>query len=140
MVSNLSPLPYFTARCILKSGDRFLLAVHHNRRPEKRGKWSLPGGRVERGEDPEVTARRELDEELEVRLGALLEVGDYRYNGRMHKVFGTEFSGEILTFDQMEIVEIGWHRLEDVHAFEREGKLHTGFEHTAIREFTRLLG
>lgn len=130
---------YHTARCILKSGDRFLLAIHNNIRLENHGKWGLPGGRVEFGENPETTARRELAEELGVQLEALRFVGDYEYKGRMHKVFGSEFEGDIVSFDQNEILEIGWHSLAQVRTFEEDGKLHTGFEHIAIREYIQLI-
>ncbi len=36
-----------------------------------RGRWDLPGGFLDEGEDPEVGARREIREELGVELGAL---------------------------------------------------------------------
>lgn len=130
---------YYTARCILKSHDRFLLAIHNNFRAENLGKWGLPGGRVEFGESPEDAARRELAEELDVHLDAVRAVGDYKYKGRMHKVFGAEFTGEIVTFDKREILEIGWHRIEEVRTLEKEGRLHTGFEHTAICDYARLI-
>jgi 8-oxo-dGTP pyrophosphatase MutT (NUDIX family) len=123
----------------LKSGDRFLLAIHNNIRLENHGKWGLPGGRVEFGEDPEATARRELAEELDIQLEALRFVGDYEYKERMHKVFGSEFEGDIVSFDQNEILEIGWHSLAQVRRFEEDGKLHTGFEHIAIREYIHLI-
>jgi 8-oxo-dGTP pyrophosphatase MutT (NUDIX family) len=128
-------LEYKTARCILWSGERFLLAVHHSYRPFNPKRWGLPGGRIEVGESPEVAARREVSEELGVELGALLDCGDYRYKGARHKVFGTRFEGAVAEFDRNELERIGWHSLADVAAFERDGRLHAGFEREAIHAF-----
>ena len=126
---------YKTARCILWSGERFLLAVHHSYLPYKRGRWGLPGGRIEVGESAEAAARREVTEELGVELGELHDCGDYRYKGARHKVFGTRFDGAIVAFDHNELERIGWHSLDDVATFQRNGRLHAGFEHDAISRF-----
>lgn len=40
-------------------------------------KWIMPGGRVESGEDPEQTLRREIDEELSCSVDSLQYVGEY---------------------------------------------------------------
>jgi ADP-ribose pyrophosphatase YjhB (NUDIX family) len=53
---------------------RGLLLVARRGHAPDRGRWSLPGGRVEPGEDDATALRRELIEEtgLRVRIGALL--------------------------------------------------------------------
>jgi 8-oxo-dGTP diphosphatase len=132
--------PYKTARCILWSGERFLLAVHHSYMPLRRDRWGLPGGRIETGESAEAAARREVAEELGIELGELFDCGDYAYKGTRHKVFGARFSGEVAAFDANEIERIGWHSLEDVAALARNGRLHAGFEYDAIHAFLRHLG
>jgi len=131
---------YKTARCILWSGERFLLAVHHSYLPLNRGRWGLPGGRIEIGEDPEDAARREVNEELGIELGALIDCGDYRYKGARHKVFGTRFDGTVGAFDHNELERIGWHTLADVAALHHNNRLHAGFEHDAIHAFLRRVG
>jgi ADP-ribose pyrophosphatase YjhB (NUDIX family) len=57
------------AAVVLDARDRVLL-VEHTLRPGPA--WGIPGGFLERGEDPEVALRRELREEL------ALEVTDVR--------------------------------------------------------------
>lgn len=128
---------YRTARCILYSGERFLLAMHHSYLPISRGRWGLPGGRVEVGESAEQATRREISEELGIEIGELIDCGDYRYKGTLHKVFGTRYDGPIGTVDYNEIERIGWHRRDEVIELERRGKLHTGFELAAIDAFLR---
>jgi len=44
-------------------GDR-VLAARRSSPPELAGLWEFPGGKVEPGEDPELTAVREIREEL----------------------------------------------------------------------------
>jgi 8-oxo-dGTP diphosphatase len=50
--------------------------VAQRARPERlAGLWELPGGRVEAGESDETAVARELDEELGVRVRALVRLG-----------------------------------------------------------------
>ena len=121
-------------RAVLRQRDRFLLVVHHGFWG-KRERWGLPGGRIEHGEDYRETAERELDEELSIRVGALAHVGDYPYNGALHRVFGAEFDGVIVEFDTSEIERIHWHTLDEVAKLAADRALHTGFEETAILDY-----
>ena len=130
---------YRTARCILYSGERFLLAVHHSYLPISRNRWGLPGGRVESGESAEAATRREMNEELGIEIGELIDCGDYRYKGTLHKVFGTRFDGALGAVDYNEIERIGWHSFDEVADLKRRGRLHTGFELEAIDAFLRML-
>lgn len=66
--------------------DGCLLMVQRGRGVEQ-GRWSLPGGRVERGETLAEAVRRELREEtgLDVTVGALCGVAE-RISDRAHYV------------------------------------------------------
>ncbi len=78
--------------------DRVLLI--QRARPPWRGMWSLPGGRLEPGEDAEACATRELKEELGLDVYALRRVTRLRLgdDGKfLLQVFATEaFEGEIV--------------------------------------------
>jgi 8-oxo-dGTP diphosphatase len=47
-----------TLKAIIKNEDRFLLLK------DKKGVWELPGGKIDFGEAPDETIKRELSEEL----------------------------------------------------------------------------
>lgn len=49
-----------TIKAIIFKNDSFLLVEDH------KGKWEMPGGKVDFGESPEDTLKRELNEELGV--------------------------------------------------------------------------
>lgn len=128
-----------TSRCILKANDEFLLVVHNNYRGVNNGIWGLPGGRIDWGEQPIETARREIYEELETDLGELHDVGEWSYKGYQHKVFGTEFDGRIGRIDDTEILEVDWFSLGDIVELSAADRLHAGFELASIQQFLALL-
>jgi 8-oxo-dGTP pyrophosphatase MutT (NUDIX family) len=132
-------LEFRTARCILWSGDRVLLAMHHSLLPFGGNRWGLPGGRIEYGESAEAAARREVDEELGIALGDLIDCGEYRYKSARHKVYGTRFEGVIAGFDRAEIERIGWFSPDEVAEFAYQRRLHAGFEAAALTAFLQLL-
>ncbi|MBD3647626.1 MAG: NUDIX hydrolase [Pseudomonadales bacterium] len=125
-----------TVRCILRREDQFFLVIHNNRLFQNKGKWGLPGGRIEPGEDFEQTAIRELKEELYISVHSLYEGGDYRYKGYYHKVFAADFDEPIIRFDRYEILKIGWHSLDEIRDLEASGRLHAGFELEAILDYS----
>jgi 8-oxo-dGTP diphosphatase len=58
-------------------GRWVMAAIRPGGKPE--GIWALPKGLIGRGEDPEATARREVEEETGVRARPLTKLGDVRY-------------------------------------------------------------
>ncbi len=56
-------------------GAAFLLCQRAAGMSRHAGQWALPGGRVDVGETPLEAALRELDEELDVRLGPQAVIG-----------------------------------------------------------------
>lgn len=57
------------------SGAAFLLCRRSARLKDHPHQWALPGGRIDPGETPEITALRELDEELGLHLPATSVLG-----------------------------------------------------------------
>jgi 8-oxo-dGTP pyrophosphatase MutT (NUDIX family) len=128
-------VPIRTARCLIRREGKFLLVVHRGARSASARPWALPGGRVEPGESPEQTARREIREEIGITLGDLREVGTYRYKGWFHRVLGADHPDPILWFRRAELLKIGWHTPDEIVALARAGALHAGYEHLAVADF-----
>lgn len=67
--------PVAAAVAALVNGDRVLLSRRAD--PPYAGTWDLPGGFLEAGETPEGALRREIEEELGIRVGRVRLLGAY---------------------------------------------------------------
>jgi 8-oxo-dGTP diphosphatase len=110
--SPFPPSPENTrvAGVILWRGDRVLLQQRDNR-PDiaSPGKWAIFGGHVEPGEDPEHAARREIEEELELKLSDALSLFHYSLEeGRERFFFAAELTVDLheLTLHEGENMEL----------------------------------
>jgi 8-oxo-dGTP diphosphatase len=65
---------------VVRRGDE-LLVTRRPDRPDRRGQWEFPGGKVEPGESEQAALRREIREELgcELEPGPLLLRHTHRY-------------------------------------------------------------
>jgi 8-oxo-dGTP pyrophosphatase MutT (NUDIX family) len=89
-------------------GDRVLLARHSY---GDRGRWELPGGWVQPGEDPAEAGARELLEEVGldvplVPVGAL--DGDWDFKHEHLSFFTAPWPGGRRPYDPVEIAEVAW--------------------------------
>jgi ADP-ribose pyrophosphatase YjhB (NUDIX family) len=96
-------------RCALVRGGEVLLVRHTygDRR------WALPGGLMRRGEAPEVTARREMREELGLDIAAWRALGHVKFIGTeraRHDVacLAAAAPEDELELNAAEIDEIAW--------------------------------
>jgi 8-oxo-dGTP pyrophosphatase MutT (NUDIX family) len=102
-------------KCVITSGDRVLLVRHTYGHSE----WDLPGGTVRRNEDPQLTARREMKEELGVcidrwrRLGTMQTTIHHRRD-TLHCFQAELDSGASIKIDLGELSTAGWFGREDL--------------------------
>jgi ADP-ribose pyrophosphatase YjhB (NUDIX family) len=125
-------------RCVLSDGRRFLLVQNNANRAENHGKWTLPGGRLKMREQPRAGLRRELAEELGVRLPHLLEVGDWWHRDQYHRVFGCEVEPTEPSPQDDEILACAWLEYSAVKELAAAGRMRWGFELDAISLFRHL--
>ena len=112
------------AGAIVRDAAGQLLLIQRAHDPA-RGRWSLPGGRVEAGETATEAAAREVREEtgLEVAVGPLLlsvSLGDYDIEDFAAIVIG----GECAAGD--DAADVRWCTPERLVALERSGDLTDG--------------
>ena len=102
------------AKCVLTDGPTVLLVRHTYGQRH----WDLPGGKVERGEQPIVAGRREAIEELGLvidnwrPLGEIEIVADHRDDTLF--AFHAEVSAPELTLALAEIQEARWFDRSDL--------------------------
>ncbi|MFN3583261.1 NUDIX domain-containing protein [Phenylobacterium sp.] len=101
---------------VLRDGE--LLLIRRARAPEA-GCWSLPGGKVELWEGTEGAARREIAEELGIKLGALellcvvdLFVREERAHWVSPAFLATAFEGEPALLEPEKHSDLGWFPLD----------------------------
>ena len=89
------------------------------------GMWTLPGGRLEPGEDAETGAVREIHEEVGLRCFGLRPIRQMYLGGAgqfVLQVFATEaFEGEIVPSD--EVSDYRWVRLDGIGALRTTARL-----------------
>jgi 8-oxo-dGTP pyrophosphatase MutT (NUDIX family) len=92
---------------IFDHAGRVLLVRHSYGRPL----WTVPGGGIDKGEDPESTAAREVREELGCDLAGLRALGPFHAHDSGSRdcrhVFAAQVVGQPVA-DQREIVAVGW--------------------------------
>ena len=90
--------------------DRHILLV---RKPKCR--WTLPGGKVERGETVAGAAMRELQEETGLGVDGLLYLMALQNGNTLHHVYEASVLNSAEARPQNEIFDCIWYPLDAVH-------------------------
>lgn len=81
-------------------------------------RWVLPGGSIDRGEEPRQAAIREVKEESGIEVVDPVYMGTRNYTNEYKKVtvyyYVTEVTVDDLTIDGQEIVDAGWFKVDSL--------------------------
>jgi 8-oxo-dGTP diphosphatase len=105
--------PTFTvsAAVVILNEDRRVLLLNHILRPTTG--WGLPGGFLDRGEQPENTIRREIREETGIELNDVKMFRIRTLDRHIEILFSATTAGQP-EVKSREIVELGWFTLENL--------------------------
>lgn len=80
--------------------------------------WTFPGGGVDAGEKPQTAARREVREEVGIKLGEIdfVTTLDFKHEHKKDTVFVYQATVENVKveIDKKEVAEAGWFSLEEL--------------------------
>lgn len=82
------------AGCVIKNPENEILLLHRN--TPKRAQWELPGGKIDPGEDPFITAKREVLEELGIEVEIEKEIGGKTFKEDGNEMEYTWFEAKII--------------------------------------------
>lgn len=98
----INPSPTTGAVLLNEKGE--ILLVKRRVDPGK-GLWDIPGGFVDLNEDLETSLKRELKEELNIKIDDLKyltsKVDTYKYGNRLQQTLGVIFEGKVLQEDKI---------------------------------------
>jgi 8-oxo-dGTP pyrophosphatase MutT (NUDIX family) len=98
----------FGVKCIVECDGRWLMI----RNTYGHGRWTFPGGTIDRGETPKQAAIREVMEEVGIRIEEVIPFGIYK-NRRQYKrdtvyCFRASVAFDQYKIDEVEIAEAAW--------------------------------
>jgi len=109
-----------TAAVIEKDGK--VLLAKRMKGTHREGRWEFPGGRVEIGENPRDTIKREIREELgiDIEVKEIFEISSHVYEDDDKQViliaFKCEFKGGDI--DKKEVADYAWVKIEDMDGYD----------------------
>jgi len=94
--------------CAIVEIENKIVLLKRDVEPEK-GKWVMPGGYVDRGEEVEAAAVRETSEECGIQIRIKILLGIYSYPGQIEAVavyISEHLSGELIAGDETQEVRL----------------------------------
>ncbi len=121
---------------VLNGNGKLLLIKRANGR--HRGKWSLPGGRGDKGESQKEAAVRETLEETNILLTPNCKLYYQSKNGRRAKVFrGKRLGKTKVKYQKKECLDAGWFSKMELRSLLDDDKLAFDFDKACAKKWLR---
>jgi len=121
------------AACVIRDEKgRYLLV--QEKQPKVYGLWNLPAGHVDRGEEVEAAAIREVKEETgyDVELGEKIGIYHETVESPVRHAFVANVIGGELRAQPEEILDVRWLSFEEITKMKDEGKLRVEWIYDAM--------
>lgn len=125
--------------------DRNVLMVEQYRIAARKMMLEIPAGKLEYGEDPKLTAEREIVEETGYRAGKVKELGSYYATpGYCEEVLslylGTELEFVGQKLDEGEFLKVQKYPLDDLYEMVMNNEIHDAKTAIAVLKAKQILG
>lgn len=121
------------AGCIIRDKEgRYLLV--QEMQPKVYGLWNIPAGHVDKGEEIEAAAVREVKEETgyDVKLGEKIGIYHETVESPVRHAFLAEIIGGELKAQANEILDVNWFSFEELTRMRNNGKLRVEWIYDAL--------
>lgn len=121
------------AGCVIRRDDGKYLLVQEMQ-PKVYGLWNLPAGHVDKGEEIETAAVREVKEETgyDVELGDKIGIYHETIESPVRHAFTANITGGGLRIQPDEILDVAWFSFEEITNMKNEGKLRVEWIYDAL--------
>ena len=111
------------AACLIKKDSKYLLVQEG--KPNIRGLWNLPAGHVDKGEQIETAAIREVKEETGFDVQLIKEIAlIHESTGKSVKhIFSANIVGGKISIDKDEIIDVKWLTFDEIKTINESNKL-----------------
>lgn len=125
-----------SVNCFIKKGGKFIL-VQQARPEHAYGKWSVPGGKINKGESFDEAVKREIKEEIGFRVVSITHLGIiHEQPGKTVKhIFAVKVkNGEPRTHKE-ELLDARWFTLEEIKKMKRQSLLRGEWINETIQNY-----
>lgn len=107
---------HYSDTILINDKNEILFLVRNKNDDFEPGKYCLPGGHVDKNENPQFAAKRELEEEtgINIEIDDLNHIGDYIDSSIVIHYFYAKFNGEPKVLEEREQIQWEWVNIKDI--------------------------